>query len=87
MKVGKWVEEEDEQRPAQDSKVGSVSGGFQFDYSSGSSEVTFIPKSPAKSSDSGSCYSHGISSITRSDSSFEEYLEGLAAEILKENNV
>ena len=88
MKVGKSAEKEDQQLSVQDSEVGSVAGSFKFDYSSGSSEVTFLNKSPEKSSSSGS---PDVSSVSSDDmktgSSFEEYLEGMAAEILKEHNV
>ena len=76
MNVAKWV----------DSEVGSVSGGFKFsDFSgsSGSSEVTFVTVSPENSSVSGS---PDVSSIS-SGSSFEEYLESMTAEMLKEHNV
>ena len=71
MNVAKWV----------DSEVGSVSGDFSG--SSGSSEVTFVTVSPENSSVSGS---PDVSSIS-SGSSFEEYLESMTAEMLKEHNV
>ena len=69
--MAKWV----------DSEVGSVSGDFSG--SSGSSEVTFVTVSPENSSVSGS---PDVSSIS-SGSSFEEYLESMTAEMLKEHNV
>ena len=71
MNVAKWV----------DSEVGSVSGDFSG--SSGSSEVTFVTVNPENSSVSGS---PDVSSIS-SGSSFEEYLESMTAEMLKEHNV